>query len=151
RRFTDSSTVRNDIMAPQSRRIILLTLGAAVLSLAAWRHSAGRSLAQDAKDDPWKDLKYSGADTCKRCHATPGADPTDFCRLDEYTIWRTRDRHSLAYAVLKGPRGQRMGELLGGDKDFVLSEKAGCLSCHAMSFPGREGDQFHVEDGVSCD
>src|SRR5262249_28596977 len=75
---------------------------------------------------------------------------TDFVRLDEYTIWRTQDKHSLAYAVLEGPRGQQMGEILGGDKKFVLDPKAGCLDCHSMHFPGREGKGFRPKDGVSC-
>src|SRR5262249_43304571 len=77
--------------------------------------------------------------------------PAEYVYLTEYTTWRLDDKHSLAYAVLESPRGERMGELLGNDKKFVLKPEAGCLGCHSMHFPGREGDQFSPKDGVSCD
>jgi hypothetical protein len=56
--------------------------------------------------------------------------------------------HSLAYAVLKGRRGQRIGELLQMD---VTEPATGCLNCHSMHFPNREGEDFSRFDGVSCE
>jgi hypothetical protein len=141
-------------MPATSMRKPVVVAGVACAVACAWYlgSGSGRTVAQQPAKDPWASYKFLGAGTCQRCHTTPtGGDKPDFVLLTEYAIWRTQDKHSLAYAVLEGPRGQRMGELLGGDKSFVLKPEAGCLGCHAMHFPGREGDQFSLKDGVSCD
>ncbi|GIW80034.1 MAG: hypothetical protein KatS3mg105_1841 [Gemmatales bacterium] len=143
----------------------LLLAGVLVIMGAAGAFSVDWPAASAQKDAPkeaavkvmdesiWEQKKYTyfGADTCRQCHCQPGANKADFVKLDEYTTWRTEDKHSLAYAVLLGPRGRRMGELLAGRADYVLEEKAGCLNCHSMNYPGREGKGFKKEDGISCD
>jgi hypothetical protein len=124
------------------------------LVLLAW--CFGRVLCQQAaaqqKTELVENSKFMGAEMCRRCHTVPReADPQDLVGLTEYTTWRTEDKHSLAYAVLEGPRGQKMGELLANDKQFVLKAVAGCLGCHSMHFPGRTGTEFDPKEGVSCD
>jgi hypothetical protein len=76
--------------------------------------------------------------------------------LDEYTIWKTQDKHALAHAVLEGERGQRIGELLK-IKDVTTDGR--CLSCHSVNIPNErrmfaeEGsaNNFNIRQGVSCD
>jgi hypothetical protein len=126
-------------------------LGLGVLAFGLAGPDYGRALAQPAKGSPLNTNKFYGAATCQQCHTKPNQNTTDFVKLTEFTTWRTEDRHSLAYAVLEGPRGQQMGEILAGDKGYVLRRDAGCLNCHAMNFEGREGTQFSLKDGVSCD
>jgi hypothetical protein len=106
------------------------------------------AIAQPPPGDPWKDAKYFGAGMCKNCHTKPAGNDTSFVLLNEFTTWRAEDRHSLAYAALKGRRGQKMGQLLGMD---VTKAEAGCLGCHSMHFPNREGPGFSPLDGISCD
>jgi hypothetical protein len=94
---------------------------------------------------------YYGAGSCAAggCHTRPGEkDSTDFVQRTEYTVWYEKDKHSQAYLVLGGERATRMGKILGYD-----ARKAdACLNCHAMNFPEeRRGDQFALENGVSCD
>lgn len=139
-----------------TRRMLKRLSVAALVSgtVLAWllaRGTPARTAPPAAADDPWKDIRYLGADTCKRCHSTPTTDKPDFVLLTEYTTWKTEDRHAIAYAVLEGKRGRRMGELLAGDPKFVLKPEAGCLACHSMHFPGRTGEKFSPKDGVSCD
>jgi hypothetical protein len=70
-----------------------------------------------------------------------------FVLLTEYATWRTQDKHSFAYLALIGPRGRRMGELLG----IEPAKDDSCRNCHAVNFPKeRQGGQFHIADGVSC-
>jgi len=94
--------------------------------------------------------KYLGASTCQSCHTKPIAKP-DFVLLTEFTTWRTEDRHSLAYAALLNSTGRRIGKLLANDEQFAQKPEAGCLNCHAMNFPNRQGEGFSPRDGVSCD
>jgi hypothetical protein len=132
------------------RKVVIA--GTVGLTVLAW-WLGGRTQpirAQQAEKPDLTKAVFYGVGACKECHTKPAAGrPTDFVRLDEYTIWRTEDKHSLAYAVLEGPRGQRMSELLKAD---VTKAETGCLSCHAMNFPKeRQGQQFSIKDGVSCD
>lgn len=128
----------------------LLVAGAVCLPLALWSSHAG-SFARDAEDGAKIDLtraKFYGAAACMRCHKQPSNDwPTDFVLLNEYTTWRTRDKHALAYAALEAPRGRRIGELLG----IQVTEDGRCLNCHALNHPRRTGQDFNIRDGVSCD
>ena len=107
------------------------------------------------EDPAWadKEFSYYGADSCKQCHTSPtGAFKPEFVKLNEYTTWKTMDKHSMAYAVLEGRLGRSMSKILGkGDEAFALKPEAGCLGCHSMHFPGREGEMFSLKDGVSCD
>lgn len=70
------------------------------------------------------------------------------CRGIEHAIWFQEDKHSNAFAVLKGERAQQMGKLLGGI-DVIKDQR--CLACHATT-----GDEklrhatFQLDEGVSC-
>src|SRR5262249_35696237 len=102
----------------------------------------------------WKGFKYIGADNCKQCHATPGPRGQDFVLLNEYTTWKSTDRHALAYAVLEEERGRRISRVLSNDESnekFVLDPKAGCLNCHALNFPDQQVKTFDFRDGINCD
>lgn len=119
------------------------------------------SSAQEKKD-VWADLKYQSAAKCGECHALPRGnqlpsdDPSskelrawDVVLMTEYSIWKTHDKHAQSYAVLVGPRGKRMGEILGQD---VTKQETGCLSCHAMGNLSAKADLGGLDtlDGVSC-
>jgi len=122
-------------------------------------------LQEAVKPDPWRDFKYEEASACKQCHGLPTKDHSEKGALDlvlmaEYPIWKTYDKHAQAYAVLEGPRSQRMGKLLFGEEGDnwkrVLKEEGGCLSCHAMHNLSKEnqakgaGKGLDPMDGVSC-
>lgn len=131
----------------------LLALAVAFLTVLAWcLGDSGRpATAAEEKHDLTK-AKFYGVGACMKCHAKPGEFEPAFVKLTEYTTWRHQDKHALAYAALEGPRGQRMGQLLGGpDRPFLVTKEAGCLNCHSTHFPGREGEAFSFQDGVSCD
>lgn len=73
----------------------------------------------------------------------------------EWTIWEKLDKHLSAYEVLKEPRSQRIGELLGKD---VLAKKTGCVQCHlsnideelySVRFTNKDKDTL-ISQGVSC-
>src|SRR5438105_3029886 len=83
--------------------------------------------SQGDKKDLTKATFY-GVSTCMKCHTekTPQY-PDDFVLLNEYTTWRTKDKHALAFSVLEGPRGQQMARLLG----IEVTKDAKCLNCHA--------------------
>jgi hypothetical protein len=99
-----------------------------------------------------KDLttaKFYGVSTCIKCHTELGTGYNQqLAYLNEYTTWRQKDRHALAFAVLEGPRGQRMAKIL----NFDVTKDARCLNCHATTYrPDRQGKDFSLRDGVSCD
>jgi hypothetical protein len=135
------------------RRLFFVGLGsAAVFAWFLCGGGSGTTVAQPQGKDAWKDAKYLGVGACKDCHTRPSPErkgSLEFVLLTEYTTWRCLDKHSQAYAVLLGPRGQQMGKLLGVD---VTKESAGCLNCHSMSVPKeQQGDLFNHQDGVGCD
>jgi hypothetical protein len=117
------------------------------------RLGPGRTVERVKSDDIFLKGKLEGASLCQDCHTQPTANreangALDFVLLTEYATWKTQDKHSQAYAVLKGPRGQEMTRLLGRE---VTDQKTGCLNCHAMNFPEAQRDRsFKIEDGVSC-
>jgi hypothetical protein len=137
-----------------SRRL----LGSGVLCLAivglCLDRGAAAGTAATVKPEDLATAKFYGVETCKGCHKSKGERKDDLVMLTEYETWRTQDKHSVAYAVLEGPRGQRMSQLLGKDgQPFKVTEAAVCLNCHATNVP--EGRQhkpnFSLKDGVSCD
>lgn len=114
------------------------------------------------KKDAWADFKYQSAAKCGECHALPKGNQLpsddaankdlrawDVVLMTEYSIWKTHDKHAQAYAVLVGPRGKRMGEILGQD---VTKQETGCLNCHAMGNLAAKADIGGLDklDGVSC-
>src|ERR1700733_13219674 len=56
-----------------------------------------------------------GSLNCSSCHADPENYPNEAltCRMVEYPVWKTRDRHQIAYDVLLSPRAEEMGLRLG--------------------------------------
>ena len=128
-------------------------LASAVLAAAAWSTiGLGQQLA--AENAAGVDAEYYGAKTCVACHRT--AEQSNYAQqvsghilLDEYTTWRYKDKHSLAYCVLDGDLSRRMGELLGYDD--VTKDKR-CTSCHAPQHERTHLDGApHAAEGVSCE
>jgi hypothetical protein len=131
-----------------------LALGVAMI--ACWRAASGgaQEAKPEAKDKPkaGPTKVYYGAALCADCHSkgTQLKDPVCLCK--EYPIWDKKDRHKLAYKVLEGERGQRIGKLL----NIKVTEDKRCLSCHGVVFADEElkkrssDAQFKIEEGVSC-
>lgn len=143
-----------------TRRKLYVT-GAAVLAVGlAWRFLTGTPAAAQMKDQPpltetvkstekdWDGFGYQKAASCMECHSKPSAarkesGALDFVLMIESGIWRTHDKHAQAFAVLEGPRGMKMAELLVGldqakydalqDADKIKTWRdMGCLNCHGM-------------------
>lgn len=146
-------------MLPKSN---FLSWGLWLASLGLFALSGNSIQAQAQNQEDWKDLKYQSAAKCASCHSVPNGnqlpsdDPNskaprswDVVLLTEYSIWKSHDKHAQAYAVLAGPRGKRMGEILGQD---VLKKETGCLNCHAMGNLDSKADTGGLDklDGVSC-
>jgi Cytochrome c554 and c-prime len=119
-------------------------------------YTKSQSLVSTEKD--WEKLHYEPASACADCHTNPKqgqvtAGNLNVVMLTEYAIWQTYDKHAQAYAVLKGPRGARIAEIL---KQNVLEAKTGCLNCHGMNNLIEENKKhgakvnLNLEDGVSC-
>jgi hypothetical protein len=134
------------------RRLVGGVLGMSLLGLLLG-HGVRESLAADEEKKDLTKAKFYGVGTCKDCHREKRDRNTDLVKLTEYETWRTQDRHAVAYAVLEGPRGRRMGELLGtNDKPFPVTTHPACLNCHTMNYAeGRKAQGFSLKDGVSCD
>ncbi len=139
--------------ARRSALFFLFVGMAAVLWAMTPRQRPAIAQAPDAKG-AFATAKFRGADQCLSCHTSwVGGREENFVLLTEHTTWRLCDRHSLAYAALVGPRGQRIAAAL---KQDVLDAKTGCLGCHSLNQPGRiEGDEARAEtvrkEGVSCE
>lgn len=136
------------------RHIRVIPLAAAAIALPAIARGQGDigDVAHFVRDG-----QYRGAASCKQCHTQPtaeynrGDEPTiGWCLMTEFSTWRTMDKHSWAYSVLEGPRGQKMGQLLGIEK---VENEASCLSCHALDIPEQRVDpaNFSKADGVNCE
>jgi hypothetical protein len=124
------------------------------LAALAWG-LAGRS--QEAKpkpgdQQPATELKpfYFGVAACKGCHEQKPANETLplVCECNELTTWKNEDKHVKAYTVLREPRAQRMGQLLGKD---VTENQTGCVACHGIVVAKEyTHETFDINDGVSC-
>jgi hypothetical protein len=133
-----------------------LALSALALAILALAVSSGAANAPAVPGDKGekgdkKDLTkatWYGVSTCTKCHTEPTKVwPTDLVKLNEYAHWRVKDRHSLAFAALEGPRGRQMEKLLG----FKVTESAMCLNCHGASFKLENPEQdFTRKEGVGC-
>src|SRR5437867_779781 len=136
-----------------------LLLGGAAFAVT----SAVYSVPQPAqpKVDYRTPARMVGIATCDACHR--GATPryreqgrTDFCRLDESSIWDAEDLHKRASDALdesKNRLAASMAKILGGK----LTQKVECLVCHAVDraplIPLKEKTlgNFYTRDGVSCE
>jgi hypothetical protein len=96
--------------------------------------------------------EYLGASYCSACHTRPQrpAFTDDYVLLTEYEKWKSEDKHSRAFEILKEPRAVQMGKILN---IADVTRDAQCLNCHAANVPVelRAKDSFKIEDGVSCD
>lgn len=92
-----------------------------------------------------------GSLNCSSCHEHPENYPDQrlICRMVEYPVWKTKDRHQIAFDVLFSPRAQEMGRRLGIN---VTDDRGACISCHGIVVPkGVEPSQFVARnDGVTC-
>lgn len=94
----------------------------------------------------------SAACASPSCHGGPVARADSaVARQDEYVVWRTRDRHAHAGAVLDDERSHRIATALGLDRTAASSAR--CLVCHApavLSAPPSQAAAVR-RDGVSCE
>jgi hypothetical protein len=98
-------------------------------------------------------LLYAGESICAECHNRTEPLRNDsfppLCRCTECSVWRNRDKHRNAYQVLREPRAQQMGRLLG-NKDVTLPE-TGCIACHGVDVREKPTHKtFSAEEGVTC-
>jgi Cytochrome c554 and c-prime len=106
---------------------------------------AATALAQAADEKP----AYNGSTGCRLCHRQFEG-RTFAVRMNESDTWSMRDRHSKAYELLKGDRGQEMGKRLGY-ADVTNDQR--CLSCHAdwQTDLRSKPKQDMLADGVGCE
>ena len=106
----------------------------AVLAAFVWSNGVARAQPVPDGQNPLAKAMFYGVDACMKCHEEPGKFSNDrsLVRLDEYAVWKTQDKHSLAFAVLKGKRGQTMGKHL---KIADVTRDDRCLNCHAVNVP----------------
>jgi hypothetical protein len=97
------------------------------------------------------DGDYRGAGACAspNCHGsvTARAD-SRWVLQNEYATWRSCDRHSSSYAVLREPRSLSIARRLGMTEEPWKADK--CLDCHALNVPDQP-DGPRLSDGVSCE
>jgi hypothetical protein len=116
------------------------------LALAGLLLTAAPAFAETADDG-----KHLGVASCagNNCHGA--AKPVAGVRIpqNEYLIWKQKDKHAIAFAVLREPRALRIAKNLGLPD---AEHQALCLDCHADNVPAaRRGPQFDVADGVGCE
>lgn len=136
----------------RSRPILALT---AVGLMAACAAALGRGDEPLSTQQP-APLKtfILGARACASCHDlqnrrndTPDELESWICRMDEFPIYNTKDKHKLAYQALIGPRGRRMSALLKTDVTTIDA----CLACHSVPDREVEKQQYSPRtDGVTC-
>lgn len=117
--------------------------------------------AQEPRVDAPTPLVF-GQRYCAQCHSHPENYKAEsvICRMNEASIWQTKDKHKNAFAVLSDKRGVQMGKILGID----VTTHRSCLGCHSVTdrspinaqaggvaarpIPTQQFDRN--EDGVSC-
>jgi hypothetical protein len=120
-------------------------LGRAALVLVALASGATATpLPRDAAD------VHRGVAECATplCHNAVTPWQGSRVRLNEYRVWRERDRHARAYTALETPLGSRIGRALGIDSTTAKE----CLDCHTDAVPPeRRGSRYAAADGVGCE
>ncbi|HEY2253423.1 MAG TPA: multiheme c-type cytochrome [Planctomycetaceae bacterium] len=108
-----------------------------------------------AQDDKGPAPKYQGMLGCTICHnSAEQPNPVivpEFCLMNESGVFRTEDKHALAYQLLvaEGSLGQRMAAKL----KIKVEDAQQCLRCHAGWSPHdtRKPELELLESGVSCE
>jgi hypothetical protein len=131
--------------------VVLAACAGLAGGLATLGQDAPKEAAKPAPED--SRTKYLlPADNCKRCHSHPEDYRNDadrlLCRMLEFSIWDEKDKHKIAYKILKGARAKEMGDRL----NINVTESSACINCHSTTMAGaEEGQRFAREDnGVSC-
>jgi len=84
------------------------------------------------------------------CHGAASRPPNARVPQNEYLIWKTRDKHAKAYAVLTNDVGKRIAANLGL-KNGAENDPM-CLSCHVDYVAAdRRGPRYQLADGVGCE
>lgn len=82
------------------------------------------------------------------CHPLDAEISPEFCLMNEAMVFRTEDRHALAFEVLTGDLGKQIGRKLG----FDVTEAKECLSCHAGWMHREEPEKPpSFASGVACE
>jgi hypothetical protein len=69
------------------------------------------------------------------------------CRMNEFPVSDSQDKHKLAFEGLTGRRGQQMSQLLGTDVRKIDA----CVNCHSVPERGIKKQQYVRDtDGVTC-
>lgn len=95
---------------------------------------------------------HLGVASCSgdNCHGAAARPPGARVPQNEYLVWKTRDKHARAYAVLTNDVGKRIAANLGlknGAENDPL-----CLSCHTDYVAAKErGPRYQLADGVGCE
>jgi hypothetical protein len=95
--------------------------------------------------------RYTGPGSCasSACHGSVTPRSENRVLQNEYSTWIVKDKHSKAYASLKGTVGERMAAILGVGKAESAPK---CLACHALDVPAAERARtFDLSEGVSCE
>lgn len=131
---------------------------------AAQKDKAAAAPRCRLKEKPTEGGELSpGINACRGCHT--GADTgqatgfvqkyksNEFILLNEAATWDENDVHSVAYANLSGPLGQKMEKRLG----YKVAEAPQCLTCHSVDLhpdtplKQKTFDDFATNDtGVNC-
>ena len=130
----------------------LLAIAVAVAGAACALVGRGQESTPKRRNDAEKQVArptplYYGVAACAECHNGPPKNNL-LCPCTELPIWRDKDKHQLAFLVLKNERGQRMAKNLDMD---VTKPKAGCIRCHGVETGDTpRHESFSIEEGVSC-
>src|SRR5439155_7465891 len=70
----------------------------------------------------------------------------------EYTVWKTLDMHSRAFAVLYGKRSEQIEKNLtrGGSVAPAWQDRL-CLHCHHLGEEEEAAKKFKFSEGVGCE
>lgn len=133
---------------------VVCVAGLACLAHGLKGHGQGAAADQQGTAEPAKPAEekaqYLGAAFCGGCHSPGTRFPTDYVQLNEYPIWKEKDKHARAYEVLDSERSKQIGKLMNID----VKKDTRCLNCHAVNIPKElqyDGAPVKLEEGVTCD
>jgi Cytochrome c554 and c-prime len=127
---------------------LVLTSGEVCPSANAQSASVPHFVLESQSERP---ARYTGPGSCASttCHGSVTPRSENRVLQNEYSIWIVNDKHSRAYALLKGAVGERMAAILGAGKAESAPK---CLACHALDVPAAQRTRtFDLSEGVSCE